>query len=309
MPHTYIDVDVAKDWIDVFDPSTSRHERIPTDNRSLRKFASGVGQSIVVLEASGGYERPIMAALSEAGRQAACVNPRHAREFARATGRLAKSDRVDAMVLAEMGRALQLAPASPRSAERQRLSDLTAHRNDITAMIVAEKNRLRTTTDQWIQRSILQHIRALQGSQAKAEAEMEAVIQEHDELRDQSVRLRCIKGIGAVVSATIIVQLPELGQLDRRRIAALAGLAPHANDSGHRRGKRSIWGGRGTLRRCLYLPALTASRFDPRFRAFKERLIAAGKARKLVIVACARKLLTVLNAMTRAGTTYRDFPT
>lgn len=309
MPHTYIGVDVAKDWIDVFDPSTSRHERIPTDNRSLRRFAAAVSQSIVVLEASGGYERPVLAALREAERNAVCVNPRHAREFARATGRLAKSDRVDATVLAEMGRALQLAPASPRTAERQRLSDLTAHRNDITAMIVAEKNRLRMTTDQWIRRNILQHIGSLQGSQAKVEAEMEAVIQEHDDLREQSARLRCIKGIGPVVSATLIAQLPELGQLDRRRIAALAGLAPHANDSGHRRGKRSIWGGRGTLRRCLYLAALTASRFDTRFRAFKERLIASGKARKLVIVACARKLLTVLNAMTRTGTAYHEAPT
>ena len=288
LPHTFIGVDVAKDWIDVFDPSTSRHERIPTDSRSLRRFAAAVGQSIVVLEASGGYERPIMTALSEAERHTACVNPRQAREFARATGRLAKSDRVDAKVLAEMGRALQLVPAPPHSTERQRLSDLTAHRNDITGMMVAEKNRLRTTQDQWIRRSILQHIRALQGSQAKAEAEMEAVIQEQDELRDQAARLRCVKGIEPVVSATIIAQLTELGRLDRRRIAALAGLAPHANDSGHRRGKRSIWGGRGTLRRCLYLAALTASRFDPRFRAFKERLIAAGKARKLVIVACAQ---------------------
>lgn len=134
---------------------------------------------------------------------------------------------------------------------------------------------------------------------------MEAVIQEQADLRDQAVRLRQIKGIGPVVSATLIAQLPELGNLDRRRIAALAGLAPHANDSGHRRGKRSIWGGRGTIRRTLYLAALTASRFDPRFRAFKEHLLAAGKAKKLVIVACARKLLTVLNAMMRTGTTYQ----
>jgi transposase len=135
---------------------------------------------------------------------------------------------------------------------------------------------------------------------------MEAIIQEQDDLRDQAGRMRQIKGIGPVVSATLIAQLPELGQLDRRRIAALAGLAPHANDSGHRRGKRSIWGGRGTVRRTLYLAALTASRFDPRFRAFKERMLAAGKAKKVVIVACARKLLTVLNAMMRIGTTYRD---
>lgn len=182
------------------------------------------------------------------------------------------------------------------------------HRNDITAMIVAEKNRLRTIQDQWIRRSLLQHIRALQGSLAKVDAEMETVIQSQDELHDQAVRLRSVKGIGPVVSATLIAQLPELGQLDRRRVAALAGLAPHANDSGHRRGKRSIWGGRGSLRRCLYLAALTASRFDPVFRAFKERLIAAGKSRKLVIVACARKLLTVLNAKTKARTPYRDAP-
>lgn len=306
LPQTYIGVDVAKDWIDVCDPITSRQERFPTDRRSLRKFAATVGSSIVILEASGGYERPVMSALSEAGRQATCVNPRQAREFARATGRLAKSDRVDAQVLAEMGRALQLAPASQRSAERQRLSDLTAHRADITTMIVAEKNRLRTTQDPWIRRNISQHIKALQASLAKAEAEMEAVIQDQDDLRDQAARLRQIKGIGSVVSATLIAQLPELGQLDRRRIAALAGLAPHANDSGHRRGRRSIWGGRGTIRRILYLAALTASRFDPQFRAFKERLLAAGKARKLVIVACARKLLTVLNAMMKTGTAYRN---
>ena len=305
LPQTYIGVDVAKDWIDVCDPAASRHERIPTDRRSFRRFAASVGSSIVILEASGGYERPVMSALSEAGRQATCVNPRQAREFARATGRLAKSDRVDARVLAEMGRALQLVPGRPRSAERQRLADLTAHRTDISAMIVAEKNRLRTTQDQWIRRSISQHIKSLQASLAKVEAEMEAVIQEQADLRDQAVRLRQIKGIGPVVSATLIAQLPELGDLDRRRIAALAGLAPHANDSGHRRGKRSIWGGRGTIRRTLYLAALTASRFDPRFRAFKEHLLAAGKAKKLVIVACARKLLTVLNAMMRTGTTYQ----
>lgn len=306
LPQTYIGVDVAKDWIDVCDPTTARQERIPTDGRSLRRFAATVGSSIVILEASGGYERPIMSALSAAGRQATCVNPRQAREFARATGRLAKSDRVDAQVLAEMGRALQLVPARPRSAERQRLSDLTAHRTDITAMIVAEKNRLRTTQDQWIRRNISQHIKILQANLTKAETEMEAVIQDQDDLRDQAARLRHIKGIGPVVSATLIAQLPELGQLDRRRIAALAGLAPHANDSGHRRGKRTIWGGRATIRRTLYLAALTASRFDPRFRTFKEHLLAAGKAKKLVIVACARKLLTVLNAMMRTGTTYRD---
>lgn len=306
LPQTYIGVDVAKDWIDVCDPASSRQERIPTDRRSLRSFAATVGSSIVVLEASGGYERPVMSALFEAGRLATCVNPRQAREFARATGRLAKSDRVDALVLAEMGRALQLVPASPRSAERQRLSELTAHRAGITTMIVAEKNRLRTAQDPWIRRNISQHIKTLQASLAKAEAQMEAVIQEQSDLREQAARLRQVKGIGPVVSATLIAQLPELGQLDRRRIAALAGLAPHANDSGHRRGKRSIWGGRGTIRRTLYLAALTASRFDPRFRAFKERLLAAGKAKKPVIVACARKLLTVLNAMIKTGTAYRD---
>lgn len=306
LPRTYIGVDVAKDWIDVFDPTTSRHERIPTDIRSLRRFAATVGSSIVILEASGGYERPVIKVLSDAGRHATCVNPRQAREFARATGRLAKSDRVDAHVLAEMGRALELVPAPPRSAERQRLSDLTAHRDDITAMIVAEKNRLRMTEDQWIRQNILQHIKILQASQAETEAEMEAVIQTQDDLRDQAARLRGIKGIGPVVSATLIAQLPELGRLDRRRIAALAGLAPHANDSGHRRGKRSIWGGRDALRRSLYLAALTASRLEPRFRAFKENLLAAGKPRKVVIVACARKLLTVVNAMIRTGTVYRE---
>lgn len=137
---------------------------------------------------------------------------------------------------------------------------------------------MRTAQGPWIRRNISQHIKTLQASLAKAEAELEAVIQEQDELHEQAAQLRQIKGIGPVVSATLIAQLPEFGQLDRRRIAALAGLAPHANDSGAlpRRGKRIIWGGRSTIRRTLYLAVLTASRFDPRFRAFKERLLAAG---------------------------------
>ncbi|WCQ99342.1 IS110 family transposase [Paracoccus aestuarii] len=148
----------------------------------------------------------------------------------------------------------------------------------------------------------------MQGGLAKVEAEKETVIQSQDELRDQAVRLRSVKGIGPVVSATLIAQLPELGQLDRRRVAALAGLAPHANDSGHQRGKRSIWGGRGSLRRCLYLAALTASRFDPVFRAFKERLIAAGKTTKAGHRGLRPQAADRSQCDDKARTPYRDAP-
>jgi len=306
MPQEVLGVDVAKDWIDVFALSTGRRRRLATTKAALGRFAEAAEGAFVVFEASGGYERPLAAMLGRAGVAFARVNPRQAREFARATGRRAKTDAIDAELLARMGRALELAPTPPEDPDRGRLADLIARRDDLTGMIRAEKNRAGSARDPWIAREIARMIRGLDGHLAAINAEIAALLAARPRLETEARRLRSAPGVGPLVSATLVARLPELGRLDRRRIAALAGLAPHACDSGLSRGKRHIWGGRPDVRRALYLAAFVASRCDPRLKAFRQRLQAAGKPVKLAITACARKLLTILNAMARTAQDYRS---
>jgi transposase len=286
-----IGVDIAKGWIDVFHLSTNRHERIITTKQALARFAKAAKGGLVVLEASGGHERPLTEALTRSGTDYARVNPRQAREFARAMGQLAKTDRVDAEILARMGRALELAPTRP--------ADLVARRGDLVAMIGAERNRAGTTRDVWIARQIARLIKGLQDHLAAIDARIAAHVAAEETLAAQGRRLSSVPGIGPTLSAVLLARLPELGRMDHRKIASLAGLAPHACDSGLSRGKRHIWGGRADVRRALYLAAFIASRRDPVLKAFRTRLQDAGKPVKLAITACARKLLTILNAMIR----------
>ena len=304
LPQDFIGVDIAKGWIDVFYLSTSKHDRITTTKQSLARFSKAAAGCLIVVEASGGYERPLTEALAKAGTDYARVNPRQAREFARATGRLAKTDKVDAMVLAHMGRALELHPTPPPDPDRARLADLVARRDDLVGMIRAEKNRAGTTRDTWIGREIALLIKALQSHLTAIEGQIAILIKEHAPLTRISARLCSVPGIGPALSAVLIARLPELGQMDARKITSLAGLAPHACDSGLSRGKRRIWGGRADVRRALYIAAFIASRYDPMMKAFRTRLQAAGKAVKLALTACARKLLTILNAMEKSGKNY-----
>jgi len=305
LPRDVLGVDVAKDWIDVFTLSTGGRQRIATTKAALARFAETAVGAFVVFEASGGYERPLAAALARAGVAFARVNPRQARDFARATGRLAKTDRVDAEVLARMGQALDLAPTSPEEPDRARLADLIARRDDLGGMIRAEKNRAATARDPWIAREIVRIVRVLERHLAALGAEIAALLAACQRLDAEARRLRSVPGVGPLVSATLVARLPELGRLDHRQIVALAGLAPHACDSGLSRGKRHVWGGRAEVRRALYLAAFVASSRDPRFKAFRQRLQAAGKPLKVAITACARKLLIILNAMVRSGQDYR----
>jgi transposase len=295
--HDVIGVDIAKGWIDTFHLASSRHERIATTKSALASFARAARGALVVLEASGGYERPVTGALAKAGVGYARVNPRQAREFARATGRLAKTDRVDAAVLARMGRALELAPTPPEDPDRARLSDLVARREDLTTTIRREKNRAGTTRDAWIAREIAMLVRVLEAHLKTVETAIAALIETRDRLAAEARRLRSVPGIGPAVSAVLLARLPELGSLDHRRIASLAGLAPQACDSGLHRGKRRIWGGRPDVRRALYLAGFIASRCDPTIKAFRTRLEAAGK------------LLTILNAMIRHKQDYTKHAT
>jgi len=304
MTHDIIGVDIAKDWVDLHTLSSGQSKRLATTRSALARFATQAGGALVVFEASGGYERPLMDALAAAGVSFARVNPRQAREFARATGRLAKTDRVDAAMLAEMGRALRLKPSPLRAPERVRLAELMARRDDLSDMLRRETNRIKQARDAWIKKDIKAMLRVLKRRLARIEAEIKAQIEAHETLARAAARLRSMPGIGPTLAASLVARLPELGRLDRRAIASLAGLAPHACDSGLFRGKRRVWGGRAEVRRSLYLAGFIASRYDPRLRAFRTRLEAAGKPAKVAIVAVARKLLTILNAMFRDGCNY-----
>lgn len=305
LPQNVIGVDVSGRWIDVFFSCDGRTERVPSTRRDLDRFAARTKGALVVFEASGGCERPLAQALDRAGTAYARVNPRQAREFARATGRLAKTDKVDAEMLAEMGRALPLRITPPPDPARARLADLVARREDLCAIERAEKNRLRHAREAAVRADIASLIRVLRGRIDKLEREIAAQSASTEALARDSRRLQSMPGVGPLLAATILAFLPELGQPARRPIAALAGVAPHACDSGLHRGKRRIWGGRAEARRALYLAGFIASRHDPRLRAFRAGLKARGKPFKVAIIACARKLLTILNAMLRDKCDYQ----
>lgn len=304
MPQTVIGVDVAKDWIDAYWPALNKAVRIETTPASLKSFARKSAGALIVFEASGGYERPLIDALETQSAAYVRVNPRQAREFARATGRLAKTDKVDARVLAEMGAALDLQPALQPSPDRRRLADLVARREDVVAMIGQEKNRLQQTKDAFIRRDIKSLVTVLEGRRARLDDEIADHVERHEDLRVLNARLRSVPGVGPAIAPTLIAGLPELGSLDRRKIAALAGLAPHACESGKRTGKRRIWGGRTHVRRALYLAAFIASRYNPELKAYRKRLEDKGKCAKAAIIATARKLLTHINACVKDGRNY-----
>ena len=207
--------------------------------------------------------------------------------------------------LARMGQALELAPTPPKEPDRARLADLIARRNDLGGLIRAEKNRATMARDPWISRQIARILRVLERNLAAVETEIAALLAACKRLNEEARRLRSTPGVGPLVSAVLVARLPELGRLDRRRISALAGLAPHARDSGLSRGERQIWGGRAEVRRAPYLAAFVASGRDPRFKAYRHRLQAARKPSKVAITACARKLLTILKGTARSRDDYR----
>jgi transposase len=300
-------VDVAKDWIDICDLASGQVRRIETKPRTLKAFAAKLPRdSLVVFEASGGCERPLMAALEDRACAYARVNPRHAREFARACGKLAKTDRVDARILAQMGRALELKPTPPVDPARRRLADLIARREDIVAAITAETNRLAQARDRFVHRDIATHVALLKRRRLAIETEIASHKRQHETLSALDRRLRTAPGVGPAIASVLLAYLPELGNIDRRAIASLAGLAPHACDSGHSKGRRQVWGGRAEVRRALYRAAFIASRWDPGFKAIRTQMASSGKPLKLILIAIARRLLVALNAIVRDN---RDFKT
>jgi transposase len=304
-----VGIDVAKAHVDVsvlgvkldvqrFDNDVDGHSALVA---ALQPFAV----SLVVMEATGGYEAAIACALQAAGMSVAVVNPRQARDFAKSMGQLAKTDAVDARLLAEFASVLvrreDLASfIRPLPDDKQQtLAALVTRRRQLLTMLGAERQRLQLAIAK-VRPSIEAMIKAIRAQLDDVEAQMVGHVKEHYEELDKL--LRSASGIGPVASATLIAELPELGQLNRREIAALVGVAPMANDSGTTRGRRRIQGGRFEIRRVLYMAALVAAKHNPPIKAFYQRLLAAGKLPKVALVACMRKLLTTLNAMVKTNT-------
>lgn len=302
----YIGVDIAKRWSDIYDPTTRRHVQIDMESKALQGFAKKLPSGAhIILEASGGYERPLLEVLIKRGIPYSLINPRKVREFARAAGYLAKTDKVDAKVLSHMGEAFKPNPTPPPCPVRQYLAALVARREDMVGDKVAETNRLQQAVDSFIRKDIKSHIAVLKARITKIEAEIQAAIAKTQDLAALNSQLQSAPGLGPVTAASLIARLPELGRVNRRAIAALAGLAPHACESGIKIGKRRTWGGRDGVRRTLYQAAFIASRYDPALKAYRKKLQETGKPFKVAIIATARKLLTQLNAIVKEGRNYR----
>lgn len=280
----------------------------PNDEAGLGRLAerlAGLAPALVVMEATGGYEAPAAAALAAAGLPVAVVNPRQARDFARAAGRLAKTDDLDAEALAHFGEAMRPEPRPLPDEEARELSALLARRGQLVGMLTAEKNRRHTATGAVLGR-IEAHILWLEEEIAGAERGLRELVRASPAWRADDELLRSVPGVGEHLSATLLSELPELGRIGRKALAALAGVAPLNRDSGKMRGRRSVWGGRARLRQKLYMGALVASRFNPTIKAFYERLVAAGKPKKVALTACMHKLLTILNSMMRHRTKWGE---
>jgi transposase len=303
MEHTtYVGIDVAKDHLDVHVRPTDEALRVPHDDAglaSLLKRLRALTPSLIVLEASGGYEVPLTAALASATLPLAVVNPRQIRDYARALGQLAKTDRLDARVIALFAEAVRPQARPVPDAQAQALAELIARRRQLVDMLAAEQNRRRLLRDRRVQRQLDAHITWLEEALRRLDHDLSTLVRATPAWRETEDLLRSARGIGPVTAYTLIANLPELGRLDRRRIAALVGLAPLARDSGVFRGRRMIAGGRPHIRRVLYMATLAAIKYNPVIRAFHHRLVAAGRPNKVAITAAMRKLLTILNAMLR----------
>lgn len=304
----FIGIDVASQTLEVATSSQSTTVQVANDPVGIEQLvaqATAANPALVVLEATGGYEFEAACALQAAGLAIAVVNPRAARDFARAMGALAKTDALDARMLAEFARVLHQHPERERfvkplaDAELQRLQALVLRRRQLVQMLTSERQRLRIAHTA-ARPSIERHIEFLKAELGESDAEVSVHVQRHH--AELAAALSSVPGIGAASVAVLLAELPELGKLDRRRIATLVGVAPLNRDSGLMRGQRSIWGGRSDVRRTLYMAALVAVRHNPVLKAFYERLVASGKRKKVALVAAMRKLLTMLNAIAKHRT-------
>ncbi len=302
-----IGIDVSKSRLDVAVDPSGEHWQVANQESSFPQLVERLRTltpELVVMEATGGYERPVAAALWAAGLLVAVVNPRQVRDFAKATGQLAKTDKLDAAVLARFAAAVQPPARPPANQEAARLEALVVRRRQLVEMITAERQRLQVSL-QVTRPGIKAHLAWLKQQLDSLDRELDQQIRQSPIWCADDDLLRTIPGVGPVVSATMVAELPELGRLDRKKLAALAGVAPLNRDSGAMRGRRSTWGGRGQVRRVLYMAALVGTRHNPVLRALYRRLLAAGKPKKVALTACMHKLLMIMNGVMRTRTPWR----
>jgi len=307
----YAGIDVSKGRLDAALRPTGEHFGLPNDHAGIEDLVGRLKRAhpkLVVLEATGGFERAVAAALAAAGIAVAVVNPRQARDFARATGKLAKTDRIDAEMLARFAEAVQPPAKALPDEEAREFAAILARRRQIVEMTTAEKNRLGAAASASVQKRIRAHIRWLEKELARTDSELDETISNSPTWRENEELLRGVPGVGPVLARTLMAELPELGdgELAPKQLAALVGVAPLNRDSGTLRGRRTVWGGRERVREALYMGALVATRFNPTIKEFYERLVGAGKPKKVALVACMRKLLTILNAILEHRTPWRS---
>jgi transposase len=303
----FVGIDVSKDYLDLAVRPSGDHFREKHSQRGIDRLVGRMQEikpKLIVLEATGGLQAPLAASLAGADLPVVVVNPRHVRSFAKASGQLAKTDRIDAKVLALFGESLKPEVRRLKSEEEKELSELMSRRRQLVEMLTMEKNRLQGTISRKVKRLIAVNIDFLKRQLAELDKDLDQMIKGSPVWRAKEDLLRSVPGVGKVLARTMLSSLPELGQLDRCRIAALVGVAPLNCDSGKYRGRRHIWGGRSEVRTVLYMATFSATRHNPVIRAHYQHLLDKNKSFKVAMVACMRKLLVILNAMVKTGSTW-----
>ena len=304
----FVGIDVSKAQLDVAVRPTGKRWTLPYNQTGIEGLIPQIVDlepALVLLEATGGLELPLVAALAAAALPVVVVNPRQVRDFAKATGTLAKTDTLDAGVLAHFADAVRPEVRPLKDAETQVLNSLTARRRQVMTMLVSEKNRLGSAIGA-VSPRIEAHIAWLEQELSDLDKGLRQTLRRSPVWREKDDLLRTVPGVGEQLSLTLLAHLPELSTLNRRQIAALVGVAPYNRDSGALRGKRAVWGGRSRVRAVLYMGALVASRHNPAIRDFYQRLLEAGKPKKVALVASMRKLLVILNGMLKHGSSWCD---
>ncbi len=303
----FVGIDVSKAWLDIAVHEQETYFRAKNDDRGIVDLVEKLKQltpALVLLEATGGFEMLLVAGLAQAGLPVVVTNPRRVRAFARSTGRLAKTDKLDAKLLAHFAAAVRPPVRTlPTEAEEQLTGWLT-RRHQIVEMLTVEKNRLHTVRPA-LKDDIEEHIRWLKEKLSKLDEEIHHFVQTTPMWKEKDAILQSVPGVGRITSSTLLAMLPELGKLDRQQVAALVGVAPVNKDSGRKQGKRRVYGGRAEVRSILYMAALSAKKHNPVIRNFYERLIHQGKQKKVALTACMRKLIVILNAMMRTNQPWR----
>jgi transposase len=304
----FVGIDVSKDKLDVAVLGKKSLMQFANTKRGLAQVVGHMKQikpKLIVVEASGGYEEALVLVLFEGGLPVALVSPQRVRQYAKAKGLLAKTDQIDARILADFGKKLQPRLFVAKSEERRRLAALVGRRKQLNDMLQAEKNRLRTSSVE-AKNSLKRIIACLKVEMKELEAQIQQFMKAHEEFGEQEKLLRTAKSVGAVTAATLLADLPELGTLDRKQVAALVGVAPMNRDSGRKRGYRKTKGGRPDVRNVLYMSTLNGIRYNPILKPQYEQLVKRGKEKKVAITACMRKMLTILNAMLRDQQPFRS---